>query len=165
VNLAPPSVAPPHSPIPPVYPAGLDLEAFEAQLAARRERADRDDLAREIASGILREVRALVPSAAAPAQPAPRRRATAAGLLSARLAATLLGVNRSTLARLVAQGAIPTVPKGKRRGYRAADVDALVSSGFTLDGPAPSPPRKTKRRPSRRKSAADPSVAARLAAI
>jgi hypothetical protein len=95
---------------------------------------------------------------------APKRRNTTAGILSARATAARLGVNRSTLSRLVQAEILVSVPKGGRRGYRTADVEALIERGFSLDSPAPVPPPKTRtRRRSRKNGTADPSIEDRLA--
>jgi hypothetical protein len=88
--------------------------------------------------------------------PVVRRRNTAAGILSARTAAQRLGIGRDTLARLVEVGQIASVPKGKRPGYRSADVEALVNRGFTLPDDAARPAPKAKRRRAPKSNGAGP---------
>ncbi len=106
-------------------------------------------------------------ASAQPAAPAPerreKRRNSIAGILSGRAAARRLGIGRDTLARLEEVAVITSVPKGDRRGYRAVDVERLISTGYTLPGQAPRPaPVKRKRR--RAPESADAaSIAAELA--
>ena len=72
----------------------------------------------------------------------PARRASVAGLLSAREVARRLGVGRSsTLPRLVAAGLLFPVPRGAGRGFRAVDVERLIENGYRL----PAKDRKSAR--------------------
>jgi excisionase family DNA binding protein len=84
------------------------------------------------------------------------RRASVAGLLSARATAKRLGVGRDTLTRLVADGVIERVPKGSKLCFRASDVEQLVQDGFTVRS-APKPTRRSGS-PRRAKRAAQPTA-------
>ena len=103
------------------------------------------------------------PAAPAPTATPKRRRNSGAALLSKRAAARRIGIARATLAQLEDAQLIVSVPKGRRRGYRAADVERLVEQGFTLPEapPKPPPPKRKRRRSSNGTAAAD--VAAKLA--
>ncbi len=91
----------------------------------------------------LRRIERAIATRAAPE----RRRHVAAGILSHRATARRLGIGRDTLARLIEAGEIATVPKGERRGFRAADVEALIERGWKLGSPEKPAPKRTRRRP------------------
>jgi hypothetical protein len=91
-----------------------------------------------------------------------RGRNPVAGILSARAAARRLGIGRDTLARLEQAREITSVPKGLRRGFRAADVEALIERGYKLPGALPRP-ALAKRKRRRRSETDDAAVQAKLA--